>query len=318
MALSRDPLTWLYPELEPRRTGFMEVPGGHSVYWEESGNPEGRPVIFLHGGPGGGTSPKHRRYFDPRKWRIFLIDQRGCGKSTPYAGIHENTTWDLVADLERLRALVGVDRWTVFGGSWGSTLGLAYAQAHSERVTGLILRGIFLCSEWELRWFYQEGASRLFPDRFETFLEPIPPAERGDLMAAYARRLFSDDPAVNLPAARAWSRWEGSVLTLLPDPVLSASYGQDDTTLAFARLECHYFVNRAWLQPGQLLAGAAKLKGLPGIILQGRYDVVCPFQNALDLHRAWPGSELLEIPDAGHSASDPSMSRALVAATDRF
>lgn len=318
MALSRDPLTWLYPELEPRRTGFMEVPGGHSVYWEESGNPEGRPVIFLHGGPGGGTSPKHRRYFDPRKWRIFLIDQRGCGKSTPYAGIHENTTWDLVADLERLRALVGVDRWTVFGGSWGSTLGLAYAQAHPERVTGLILRGIFLCSEWELRWFYQEGASRLFPDRFETFLEPIPPAERGDLMAAYARRLFSDDPAVNLPAARAWSRWEGSVLTLLPDPVLSASYGQDDTTLAFARLECHYFVNRAWLQPGQLLAGAAKLKGLPGIILQGRYDVVCPFQNALDLHRAWPGSELLEIPDAGHSASDPSMSRALVAATDRF
>ena len=318
MALPRDPLTWLYPELEPRRTGFMEVPGGHSVYWEESGNPEGRPVIFLHGGPGGGTSPKHRRYFDPRKWRIFLMDQRGCGKSTPYAGIHENTTWDLVADLERLRALVGVDRWTVFGGSWGSTLGLAYAQAHPERVTGLILRGIFLCSEWELRWFYQEGASRLFPDRFETFLEPIPQEERGDLMAAYARRLFSDDPAVNLPAARAWSRWEGSVLTLLPDAALSASYGQDDTTLAFARLECHYFVNRAWLQPGQLIAGAAKLKGLPGIILQGRYDVVCPFQNALDLHRAWPGSELLEIPDAGHSASDPSMSRALVAATDRF
>lgn len=318
MALPRDPLTWLYPELEPRRTGFMEVPGGHSVYWEESGNPEGRPVIFLHGGPGGGTSPKHRRYFDPRKWRIFLMDQRGCGKSTPYAGIHENTTWDLVADLERLRTLVGVDRWTVFGGSWGSTLGLAYAQAHPERVTGLILRGIFLCSEWELRWFYQEGASRLFPDRFETFLEPIPQEERGDLMAAYARRLFSDDPAVNLPAARAWSRWEGSVLTLLPDAALSASYGQDDTTLAFARLECHYFVNRAWLQPGQLIAGAAKLKGLPGIILQGRYDVVCPFQNALDLHRAWPGSELLEIPDAGHSASDPSMSRALVAATDRF
>ena len=318
MALPRDPLTWLYPELEPNRRGFMQVSALHSVYWEESGNPEGRPVIFLHGGPGGGTSPKHRRYFDPRKWRIFLIDQRGCGQSTPYAEIRENTTWDLVADLERLRELAGVDRWTVFGGSWGSTLGLAYAQAHPERVAGLILRGIFLSSEWELKWFYQEGASRLFPDRFETFLEPIPEAERGDLMGAYAKRLFSEDPAVNLPAARAWSRWEGSVLTLLPDPVLSASYGQDDTTLAFARLECHYFVNRAWLRPGQLLSEAGKLKDLPGIILHGRYDVVCPFQNALDLHRAWPGSELLEIPDAGHSASDPAMARALVAATDRF
>jgi len=318
MALPRDPLTWLYPELEPNRSGFMQVSEIHSVYWEESGNPAGRPVIFLHGGPGGGTSPKHRRYFDPRKWRIFLLDQRGCGKSTPYAEIRENTTWDLVADLERLRQLAGVDRWTVFGGSWGSTLGFAYAQAHPERVAGLILRGIFLCADWELKWFYQEGASRLFPDRFETFLEPIPEGERGDLMAAYAKRLFSDDPAVNLPAARAWSRWEGSVLTLLPDPALSASYGQDDTTLAFARLECHYFVNRAWLRPGQLLADMAKLKDLPGIILHGRYDVVCPFQNALDLHRAWPGSELLEIPDAGHSAADPAMARALVAATDRF
>lgn len=318
MALARDPLTWLYPDLEPNRSGFLPVSDLHTIYWEESGNPEGRPVIFLHGGPGGGTSPKHRRYFDPRKWRILLMDQRGCGKSTPYAEIRENTTWDLVTDLERLRTHLGLERWAVFGGSWGSTLGLAYAQAHPERVTGMVLRGIFLCSDWELKWFYQEGASRLAPDRFEGFLAPIPEAERGDLMAAYARRLFSDDPAVNLPAARAWSRWEGSVLTLLPDPALTASYGQDDTTLAFARLECHYFVNRAWLEPGQLLAGAPALKGIPGVILHGRYDLVCPFQNALDLHRAWPEAEFIEVPDAGHSAADPAMARALVAATDRL
>ncbi|HJV23900.1 MAG TPA: prolyl aminopeptidase [Holophagaceae bacterium] len=317
-ALPKDPLTWLYPPIEPHRTGLLQVSELHTLYWEESGNPAGRPVVFLHGGPGGGTSPKHRRYFDPRKWRIILLDQRGCGQSTPYAESRENTTWDLVADLERLREHLQIERWALFGGSWGSTFALAYAQAHTSRVTGLILRGIFLCAPWELKWFYQEGAGRLFPERYEAFLAPIPEAERGDLMEAYARRLFSEDPAVNLPAAKAWARYEGSMLTLTPDPALLATYGQDEGSLAFARIECHYFRHGAWLEPGQLLQGAARLAGIPGLIVHGRYDLVCPFQNAVDLHRAWPGSELLEVPDAGHSASEPGISRALVAATDRL
>ncbi len=317
-ALPKDPLTWLYPALEPNRTGFLQVSDLHTLYWEESGNPEGKPVVFLHGGPGGGTGPKHRRYFDPRRWRIILVDQRGCGQSTPYAEIRENTTWDLVEDLERLRRHLGVDRWTLFGGSWGSTLALAYAQRHTDRVVGMILRGIFLCRGWELKWFYQEGASRLFPERYAEYLAPIPEAERHDLMNAYARRLFSEDPEVNLPAAKAWARYEGSMLTLQPDAALLANYGQDEGSLAFARIECHYFLQRAWLEPDQLLRDAGRLAGIPGQIIHGRYDLVCPFQNAVDLHRAWPGSELLEVPDVGHSASEPGMARALVAATDRW
>jgi len=286
---------------------------------EESGNPNGKPVVFLHGGPGGGTSPKHRRFFDPRKYRIILFDQRGCGQSLPYAEVRENTTWDLVADLERIREHLGVTRWQVFGGSWGSTLALAYAQKHPERVTALVLRGIFLLREWELRWFYQEGTSRLFPEAFEAFREAIPEAEHGDLAAAYAKRLFSEDPAVNLPAAKAWSIWEGSVSKLLPDETFAASYGQDATTLAFARIECHYFVHKGWLESeDQLLRDAGRLAGIPGVIVQGRYDVVCPAQNAWDLHRAWPDSELIIVPDAGHSATEGSISKALVAATDRY
>lgn len=314
----KDPLTWLYPELEPNRTGFLKVSDLHTLYWEESGNPEGKPVVFLHGGPGGGTGPKHRRYFDPRRWRIILVDQRGCGQSTPYAEIRENTTWDLVSDLERLREHLGVDRWTLFGGSWGSTLALAYAQRHTDRVVGMILRGIFLCRDWELKWFYQEGASRLFPERYAEYLAPIPEAERHDLMNAYARRLFSEDPAVNLPAAKAWARYEGSMLTLQPDAALLANYGQDEGSLAFARIECAYFLQQAWLEPNQLLRDAGRLAAIPGQIIHGRYDLVCPFQNAVDLHRAWSGSELLEVPDVGHSASEPGMARALVAATDRW
>jgi proline iminopeptidase len=316
--MSKDPITWLYPPIEPRRTGNLQVSELHAVAWEECGHPDGKPVVFLHGGPGGATSPNHRQYFDPQAYRIILFDQRGCGKSTPYAEIRENTTWDLVADIEKLRTHLGVDRWQVFGGSWGSTLGLAYAQRHPERVTELILRGIFLCSDWEVRWLYTDGASHLFPERHEEFLAPIPEVERGDLLQAYGRRLFSEDPAVNLPAAKAWSRYEGSILTLLPNPALLATFGQEDSTLAFARLECHYFLHKGWLEPDQLLRDVPRLEGIPATLVHGRYDLVCPFRNAWALHRAWPGSELLEVPDAGHSAGEPGISRALVAATDRY
>ena len=317
--MQKDPLTWLYPPIEPFRIHRLRVSKLHELYVEESGNPNGKPVVFLHGGPGGGTGPKHRRFFDPRKYRIILFDQRGCGQSLPYAEVRENTTWDLIADVERIREHLGVARWQVFGGSWGSTLALAYAQKHPERVAELVLRGIFLLREWELRWFYQEGASRMFPEAFDAFRSPIPEAERGDLAAAYAKRLFSDDPAVNLPAAKAWSIWEGSASKLLPDESFAASYGQDATTLAFARIECHYFVHKGWLEcEDQLLRDAPKLKDIPGVIVQGRYDCVCPPQSAWDLHRAWPGSELLMIPDAGHSATEWNISKALVAATDRY
>jgi proline iminopeptidase len=317
--VQKDPLTWLYPPIEPFRIHRLRVSDLHELHVEESGNPDGKPVVFLHGGPGGGTSPKHRRFFDPRKYRIILFDQRGCGQSTPYAEIRENTTWDLVADLERIRHHLGVDRWQVFGGSWGSTLALAYAQKHPERVSELVLRGIFLLRKWELDWFYQEGASRLFPEAFAAFRAFIPEVERGDLAAAYAKRLFSEDPAVNLPAAKIWSTWEGGVSKLLPDEAFTAGYGQDTTTLAFARIECHYFVNKGWLEAeDQLLRDAHKLRGIQGVIVQGRYDCVCPPQSAWDLHQAWPASELMIVPDAGHSATEWGISKALVAATDRY
>ncbi|HXC16267.1 MAG TPA: prolyl aminopeptidase [Holophagaceae bacterium] len=317
--MQKDSLTWLYPPIEPFRIHRLRVSDLHELYVEESGNPNGKPVVFLHGGPGGGTGPKHRRFFDPRKYRIILFDQRGCGQSTPYAEVRENTTWDLVADIERVRTHLGVQRWQVFGGSWGSTLALAYAQKHPDRVSELVLRGIFLLREWELRWFYQEGASRMFPEQFAAFRAAIPESEHGDLAAAYAKRLFSNDPDVNLPAAKAWSIWEGSVSKLLPDEAFAASYGQDATTLAFARIECHYFAHKGWLESeDQLLRDAPKLKGIPGIIVQGRYDCVCPPQNAWDLHQAWPDSELIMVPDAGHSATEWNISKALVAATDRY
>ncbi|HET6330387.1 MAG TPA: prolyl aminopeptidase [Holophagaceae bacterium] len=317
--MTKDPLTWLYPPIEPFRIHRLRVSGLHELHVEESGNPAGKPVVFLHGGPGGGTGPKHRRFFDPRKYRIILFDQRGCGQSTPYAEVRENTTWDLVEDIERVRKHLGVDRWQVFGGSWGSTLALAYAQKHPDRVSELVLRGIFLLREWELRWFYQEGASRMFPEQFAAFRAAIPESEHGDLAAAYAKRLFSDDPSVNLPAAKAWSVWEGSVSKLLPDEAFAATYGQEATTLAFARIECHYFVHKGWLESeDQLLRDAGKLKGIPGAIVQGRYDCVCPPQNAWDLHLAWPDSELVMVPDAGHSATEWNISKALVAATDRY
>jgi proline iminopeptidase len=318
MTLRKDPVSWLYPALEPFATHRLKVSELHEVYVEESGNPQGKPVVFLHGGPGGGTSPKHRRFFDPERYRIVLFDQRGCGHSTPYAEVRENSTWDLVADMERIREHLGIARWMVFGGSWGATLGIAYAEAHRDRVTELILRGVFLLRQREVDWLYQEGASRIFPDAWEPYRDAIPEAERGDFLRAYAKRLLSEDPAVNLPAAKAWSLWEGATSKLLPDADFIATYGQDDTTLAFARIECHYFLNRGWLEEAQLLREAHRLQGLPGVIVQGRYDMVCPIESAWALAKAWPEADLVIVPDAGHSATEPGVSRALVAATDRF
>jgi proline iminopeptidase len=296
----------------------LKVSELHELHVEESGNPKGKPVIFLHGGPGGGTSSKHRRYFDPDLYRIVLFDQRGCGLSTPYAEVRENTTWDLVADIEQIREHLGIDRWMVFGGSWGATLGLAYAEKHPLRVTELLLRGIFLLRQQEVDWLYQEGANRIFPDAWEPYRDVIPEAERGDFLQAYAQRLLSEDPAVNLPAAKAWSIWEGATSKLIPDPDFIASYGDEATTLAFARIECHYFLNRGWMEEAQLLRDADKLKGIPGAIVQGRYDMVCPIESAWALSKAWSEADLVIVPDAGHSAYDTGISRALVAATDRF
>jgi proline iminopeptidase len=315
----KDPSSWLYPVPEPYASGFLPVSDLHTIYWEESGSAAGKPVVFVHGGPGDGTNPQYRRFFDPEEYRIVLFDQRGCGRSTPYAEIRENTTWDLVADMERLRALRGIERWQVFGGSWGSTLGLAYAQKHPDRVTEMVLRGIFLLRSSELRWFYQEGASHIFPDAWEAYEAAIPPEERHDYLAAYHRRLTSPDPAVNLPAAKAWSIWEGSTSKLLPDPAYAAHFGDEARALAFARIESHYFAHRAFLDADdQLLRDVPRIRHLPATIVGGRYDLVCPIRSAWDLHRAWPEAELMIVPDAGHSALEAGISRALVAATDRY
>jgi len=314
-----DALRTLYPEIEPHRSERLRVDEIHEIHLEESGNPAGKPVLFVHGGPGGGTEPKQRRYFDPTHYRIILFDQRGCGRSTPHASLERNTTWHLVADMEALRTHLGLERWMLFGGSWGSTLSLAYALRHPERVTALVLRGIFLLRRREIDWFYQEGASRIFPDAWEPYLAQIPAAERSNLLAAYHRRLTSDDPATRLRAARAWSIWEGSTSRLFPDPELIARTGEDTFATAFARIECHYFVNRGFLETdGWLLEQAGRLRGIPGVIVQGRYDVVCPLESAWALHRAWPEAELKIVPDAGHSASEPGIVHELVTATDRF
>jgi proline iminopeptidase len=308
----------MYPPIEPFDHGFLETGDGHSVYWELCGNPQGKPAIFLHGGPGAGCNADHRRLFDPTKYKVLLFDQRGCGRSTPHAGLDHNTTWDLVADMERLRTMLGIENWLVFGGSWGSTLALAYAETHSERVTALIVRGIFALRQAELFWYYQEGASWLFPDLWEDYLAPIPLAERGDMIAAYRRRLVSDDPVAQRQAARAWSLWEGRTITLLPDPALAEHFGGDDYALAFARIENHYFVHGGFMEDGQLLRDAHRLAGIPGVIIQGRYDVATPARTAWDLHKAWPGAEFHLIPDAGHAYSEPGIEKALIEATDRF
>ena len=309
----------LYPPIEPFATGRLAVSPLHELYFEQSGDPDGAKAVFLHGGPGGGLDPAYRRYFDPARWHVTLFDQRGSGQSTPHAELRENTTWDLVADIERLREHLGIERWLVFGGSWGSTLALAYAQAYPERVSGLVLRGIFLLRRKELLWFYQEGASWLFPDAWAEFLKPIPEVERGDLMSAYHRRLTSDDPTVRAEAARAWSIWEGSTSRLLVDPDYIKRFGEDRFAEAFARIEAHYFVNGGFLRTdSHLLDGAFRLADIRGVIVQGRYDVVCPMTSAWELHQRWPASKLVVVPDAGHSIKEPGIVHALIEATDAF
>ena len=308
----------MYPPIEPYDHGFLDTGDGHRVYWELCGNPNGKPAVFLHGGPGGGCSPEHRRLFDPARYCIMLFDQRGCGRSTPHASLDNNTTWNLVADMEKLRQLIGVEQWLVFGGSWGSSLALAYAQTHPARVSALIVRGIFTLRRAELLWYYQEGASWLFPDLWEEYLAPIPLAERSDMMAAYRRRLTGDDEAVKLAAARAWSLWEARTITLLPSRELEDHHGDDSYALAFARIENHYFVNEGFLEEGQLLRDAHRLADIPGVIVQGRYDVATPARTAWDLSKAWPNASLQIIPDAGHAFSEAGILRALLAATDRF
>ncbi|MGO4386638.1 prolyl aminopeptidase [Microvirga sp. 2YAF29] len=307
-----------YPEIEPYDHGMLDVGDGHRVYWELCGNPDGKPVVFLHGGPGGGCTPTQRRLFDPEKYKILLFDQRGCGRSTPYASLEANTTWHLVADIERLREMIGVDKWMVFGGSWGSTLALAYAETHPERVTELVLRGIFTLRRSELLWYYQEGASWIFPDKWEGFLAPIPEEERGDLMAAYRKRLIDPDPAVRAKAARAWSLWEGETITLLHNQGYSDQFGDEHYAIAFARIENHYFVNNGWFEEGQLIRDAHKLKDIPGVIIQGRYDITTPAKSAWDLHRAWPEAQFTIVPDAGHAVSEPGITHHLIETTDRF
>jgi len=317
--LVKDPLTWLYPPVEAYRTGRLKVGNGHDLYFEESGNPQGKPVVFLHGGPGGGSDPKQRRFFHPGKYRIVNFDQRGCGQSTPYANLDANTTWDLVADIERLREHLSIDTWQVFGGSWGSTLALAYAEKHPNRVSELVLRGIFLLRKQEIDWFYQRGASILYPDAWEPYLAHIPEAERGDLLKAYHTRLTSPDPQVRLAAAKVWSGWEGATSKLIPDADFSGHFEEDEFALAFARIECHYFTHKGFFETDdQLLRDAHKIRHIPGVIVQGRYDVVCPMESAWALHRAWPEADFIITPDSGHSAFEAPNSRALVAATDKF
>jgi len=310
-------LRTLYPPIEPYQTGRLDAGDGHSLYWEKCGTPGAKPVVFLHGGPGAGCSPAHRRQFDPARYDILLFDQRGCGRSTPHASLEANTTWHLVADIERLREMAGHERWMVFGGSWGSTLSLAYAQTHPAQVTELVLRGIFLFRQSELDWLYRYGASEVFPDKWEEFLAPIPKAERGDLVAAYQRRLTDPDPAVQLEAAKAWSKWEAETVTLHPSPGTIEQHTSDDFAVAIARIENHYMAHRGWLEEGQLIAGAARLKGIPAVIVQGRYDMCTPPAAAWDLHRAWPEAEL-EIVHGGHLFSEPAVLDGLVRAADRF
>ncbi len=311
-------LRTLYPPIEPYESGHLDVGDGHSLYWELCGNPDGKPAVFLHGGPGAGCSPDHRRLFHPERYNILLFDQRGCGRSTPHASLEANTTWDLVADIERLREMVGAEQWLVFGGSWGSTLALAYAETHPDRASALILRGIFTFRQAELDWFYQDGASSIFPDKWERFLAPIPEAERGDLVSAYHRRLTGDDQEVQLECAKAWSGWEGATITLLPDESTMAAHTADKFAIAIARIENHYMVNRGWLEEDQLIRDAGKIRHIPGVIVQGRYDACTPPVTAWDLHRAWPEAEFNIIPDAGHAYNQPGILDRLIRATDQF
>ncbi|HEX8308478.1 MAG TPA: prolyl aminopeptidase [Allosphingosinicella sp.] len=307
----------LYPPIEPYETGRLEVGDGHSLYWERCGTKGAKPVVFLHGGPGAGCSPAHRRQFDPERYDILLFDQRGCGRSTPHAGLEANTTWHLVDDIERLREQAGHDRWMVYGGSWGSTLALAYAETHPERVSELVLRGIFTFRQSEVDWLYRYGASEVYPDKWRDFLAPIPESERDDLVAAYQRRLTDRDPATRLAAAKAWSQWEAETVTLLPSPATIAAHTSDDFAVAIARIENHYMANRGWLEEGRLIADAGRLKGIPAVIVQGRYDMCTPPAAAWDLHEAWPEAKL-EIVHGGHLFSEPAVLDGLIRASDGF
>jgi proline iminopeptidase len=309
----------LYPKINPYFTDKITVSDIHTLYFEECGNPNGRPVIFLHGGPGGGIQSSYRQYFDPQKWRIILLDQRGCGQSTPFAELRENTTWDLVADIETVRKHLQIEKWAVFGGSWGSTLALVYGITHPTSCTAFFLRGIFLLRKKEIDWFYQEGCSKIYPDAWEEYLKPIPTHERGNLVQAYHQRLISTDAQVRRAAAKAWATWEGSTSKLIPDSQMIEHYSDDVFAEAFARIECHYFMNNGFLSEDNfLLKNADKIRHLPAIIVHGRYDVVCPVENAWDLHRAWPEAELNIIANSGHSLSEVGIVDALIDATDRF
>lgn len=311
-------LRTLYPEIEPFESGQLDVGDGHLIYWERVGTRGAKPAVFLHGGPGGGIAPVQRQLFDPALYDVLLFDQRGCGRSTPHAELEANTTWHLVADIERLREMMSVDKWLVFGGSWGSTLALAYSQTHPHRVSELVVRGIYTLTRAELEWYYQFGVSQMFPDKWERFLAPIPVEERGDMMAAYRKRLTGDDKAAQIEAALAWSTWEGQTITLLPEPETSDKFGEDHFALAFARIENHYFVHGGWFEEGQLLRDAHKLAGIPGLIVHGRYDMPCPATYAWQLSKAWPDAEFFLIEGAGHAFSEPGILDRLIYATDKF
>jgi proline iminopeptidase len=305
----------LYPSITPYAAHRLKVDAVHELYVEECGNPDGLPVCFVHGGPGAGCEEMHRRFFDPNLYRIVLFDQRGAGRSTPHAGLEENTTAQLVADMEKIRAHLGLERWMLFGGSWGSTLALVYAQTHPQRVTALVLRGVFLCRPWEIQWFYQSGAHRIFPDHWQDFIAPIPEAERSDLLRAHYRRLTGEDEVARMASAKAWSLWEGRTATLVPNQHVIDFFATPHVALSLARIEAHYFVHDSFLVPEQILQNAQRLHAIPGIIVHGRYDIICPLQNAWELHRAWPGSRLEIVPDAGHSAAEPGITSALIKAT---
>ena len=306
-----------FPEIEPFATGTLKVSPLHSIYFEQVGNPKGRPIVFLHGGPGGGIHADYRRFFDPKHYHIILFDQRGSGKSTPHAELQENTTWDLVSDIEKIRTHLNIEQWLVFGGSWGSTLALSYAIRHPEKVLALILRGIFLCRPSEIEWFYQEGASHIFPDVWHDYFNFIPPSERHNMVEAYYKRLTGTDESLRLEAARIWSKWEAATSRLIVKPQAIDEFDDPHLALAFARIECHYFINKAFFETDNyLLENVHRFKHIPGFIIQGRYDVVCPAKSAWELHQAWPEAQFKIIADAGHSATEPGIKSALIEATE--
>lgn len=316
--MSADPLRAKYPPIEPYEVGSLDVGDGHTIHYERVGTRGAKPAVFLHGGPGGGINPDYRRLFDPSRYDLLLFDQRGCGRSTPYASLEANTTWHLVADMERLRQHMGVETWLVLGGSWGSTLAMAYAQTHPERVSELILRGVYTLTRAELDWYYQFGVSEMFPEKWERFIAPVAVSDRGDMISAYRKLLTSDDPGVQVEAAKAWTLWEGETITLLPNRDLSAAYADGHFALAFARLENHFFVHDCWMEDGQLLRDAGRMKGIPGAIVHGRYDMPCPVKNAYLLHKAWPDASLHIVEGAGHATTEPGILDQLIRATDRF